>query len=254
MAQAHRRDQRQKASSEQYISLSDLMAVLSGVAQDSKRPPEHSARLSPPLPTLKPSGSRPNNLVPLPRSHPKPNIPPHPAPLQSPDHPGASSLLQQSGTAPKTLEDLSQDLWEMKLVSLSDSDYYNREINLLKRRLWWVTGLAVGMIGVLVTGLGWMAMNLKEAQIATARYEDAIATNRRRLEQLEAETLVDLETRLEQFQAGIPEDLATDVTTTRKDLEVLKLQVSDMENTVNSHDKALSVLVSAMQGLVGKRE
>jgi len=254
MAQAHRRDQRQKASGEQYISLSDLMAVLSGVAQDAKRPPDHGARLSPPLPTLKPNGSRPNNLVPLPRSQPKPHLPPPLAPLQSPDHPGASSLLQQTGTAPKTLEDLSQDLWEMKLVSLSDSDYYNREINLLKRRLWWVTGLAVGMIGLLVTALGWMAMNLKEAQMATARYEDAIATNGRRLEQLEAETLVDLETRLEQFQAGIPEDLAADVTTARKDLDLLKLQVSDMENTVNSHDKALSVLVSAMQGLVGKRE
>lgn len=252
MARAHRRDQRQQASGEQYISLSDLMAVLSGVAQDSKRTPDASPRLSPPLPTLKPNTSRPNNLVPLPRSQPKP--PPQPAPLQSPDHPGASSLLRHPGTPEKTLEDLSQDLWEMKLVSLSDSDYYNREINLLKRRLWWVTGIAVGIIGVLATGLGWMAMNLKEAQMATTRYEDAIATNRRRLDQLEAETLTDLESRLDQFQAEIPSDLAGDITTARKDLELLKLQVSDMENTVNSHDKALSVLVSAMQGLVGKRE
>lgn len=247
MAQAHRRDQRQKAAGEQYISLSDLMAVLSGVAQDSKPHGESSPRSSPPLSALKPNPSRPNNLVPLPRSQPK-------TPLQSSEHPGASSLLQHPGMPEKTLEDLSQDLWEMKLVSLSDSDYYNREINLLKRRLWWVTGLAVGIIGLLVAGLGWMAMNLKEAQMATARYEDAIATNQRRLEQLEAETLTDLESRLDQFQAEIPKDLAEDITTSRKDLELLKLQVSDLENTVNSHDKALSVLVSAMQGLVGKRE
>ncbi|WP_139276706.1 hypothetical protein [Spirulina major] len=267
MAQARKPGQRQStakgSADEQYISLSDLMAVLSGVVGDGARRDE---TIAPPIqPTQRtprrkssltdvptPQASTPRkkaHLVPLP--HPNDRTPEETPATQ---HPGASALMRLADGEAKTVEDLSQDLWEMKLVALSDSDYYNREILQLKRRFLWLAGLAAGAIAVLGGALGWAIVNLKDAQIAAARYDDAIATNRRQLEQLETETLSTLEARIEQLQTNVPEDLAQDIDSARKDVDVIKLQLDDMENTINAHDKALSVLVNAMQGLVGKDE
>lgn len=151
---------------------------------------------------------------------------------------------------PKTLAELTQDLWDLRMAMLSDSDFYSQQINRLKQRFWGLIGIASGTSVLLAAALGWVIVNFQDSQVRLARYDDAIATNTLLLEELDRSTMAQLAAKVEELQSQVPETLNEDLTTTQTDIATLKTQVEELETSVDAHDKALSVLVSAFQGLV----
>ena len=250
---------KQQLNANQYIAVSDLMSILSDLADEgqaatsSQKPKAKRSRS--PLPSL-PQGQSPTS---------PPSIAPSPSPL--PTLPSSSldreraaldvevTAMETSALSPaqpeeKTLEELARELWELKLVALSDNDYYNRQLGRLKNRFLWLAGLSIGTIVTLGIVLGWLVANLKDAQIQLANFQGIVEVDRARLDRLEGRTLESVETALRSLQDQIPETLETDLENTQEDITALKVQLREMELKLAAHDKALSVLVSALQGVV----
>lgn len=135
---------------------------------------------------------------------------------------------------------------------LSDSDLYGQQINHLQQRLWLLAGLATGGLVLLGIVLGWFMVNLRDAQMRLANYNDAIATNSLRLEELDSTTVSALSAKVESLNEQVPQNLTDELEAANKDIEALKAQINELETSVNAQDQALSVLVGAMQGLVGR--
>ncbi|MEA5470254.1 hypothetical protein [Spirulina sp. 06S082] len=236
---------KKQLSANEYIAVSDLMDILSDLSNGKTRP------LLPPEPKAI-QGSR-GSLASLPPKAPPPPI--TPSPDLSPSSRGAAldvetTALSTTQPEEKTISELARELWELKLVALSDNDYYNRQLGRLKNRFLWLAGLSVGTIVTLGIVLGWLGANLKQTQTQLANYEGGVEINRARLDRLEGNALESIETSLRSLQAQIPETLETDLETTQEDITALKVQLREMELKLAAHDKALSVLVSALQGVV----
>lgn len=161
-----------------------------------------------------------------------------------------TTALSPTQPEEKTLEELARELWELKLVALSDNDYYNRQLGRLKNRFLCLTGVFAGTIIASGILFGWLVANLKQTQTQLAQYEGGITINRVRLDRLEGTTLDSLETALRSLQNQIPETLDSDLENAQEDVTALKVQLREMELKLAAHEKALSVLVSALQGIV----
>lgn len=147
---------------------------------------------------------------------------------------------------------LTQELWDLRMVLLSDSDYYGQQLTKLKRQYWYLAGIATGALTVLAIFMGWTLVNLKNAQIRLAQYEDAIASNSLRLEQLDTRTIAQLEEQVTALRAEVPPTLSTDLETAQANIAQLQAQIQEMESSLKAQDQAIGVLVSAMQGLMGR--
>lgn len=152
----------------------------------------------------------------------------------------------------QNLAELTRDLWELRMVMLSDSDFYSQQIMRLKRRLWTVVGVATGAMVLVTTVLGWLALSLRDAQMQLAHYDGAIANNSLRLDELDRTTVAQLTSQMEHLNQQVPKTLDEDLKAANQDIEDLKAQLEELETSVNAQDQALSVLVGAMQGLVGR--
>ncbi|WP_204102124.1 MULTISPECIES: hypothetical protein [Spirulina sp. CCY15215] len=234
---------KKQLSANEYIAVSDLMDILSDLSNGKTRP-----LLTPEPKEMQ--GFR-DSLASLP-----PKTAPTPSPSLSPSSRDRVALdvettaLSTTQPEEKTISELARELWELKLVALSDNDYYNRQLGRLKNRFLWLTGLSVGTIVTLGIILGWLGANFKQMQTQLANYEGGVEINRVRLDRLEGSTLSSIETSLRSLQTQIPETLETDMETSQEDITALKVQLREMELKLAAHDKALSVLVSALQGIV----
>lgn len=246
-------------NADRYIAVSDLMAILSDLANEEQTPtspqrPKVIKRSQSPLTSLPPekSPTSPHLITPS-SSHSLPTFPPSSLDRATWDVEATNvdaTALSPAQPEEKTMEELARELWELKLVALSDNDYYNRQLGRLKNRFLWLAGLSVGTIVTLGIVLGWMGANLKQTQAQLANYEGGVTINRVRLDRLEGKTVESIEMALRSLETQIPETLETDLENTQEDITALKIQLREMELKLAAHDKALSVLVSALQGIV----
>ncbi|MBP0017452.1 MAG: hypothetical protein J7647_07835 [Cyanobacteria bacterium SBLK] len=259
-----------QVSADRYIAVSDLMALLSDLSNDEpiSRNPQKPRVIQPsqlPLASL-PQSKSPTSQRSLPLSSaPFPTLP------ASSSHRDRAVLdveatnveaanveateinapaLSPTQPEEKTIEELARELWELKLVALSDNDYYNRQLSRLQNRFLWLAGVFAGTLLTSGITFGWLVANLRQSQIQLANYEGGITINRVRLDRLEGNTLDSFEATLRSLQDQIPETLDTDLENTQEDITALKVQLREMELKLAAHDKALSVLVSALQGIV----
>jgi len=91
-----------------------------------------------------------------------------------------------------------------------------------------------------------------QRSLRASNYNDAIATNSLRLEELDSTTVSALSAKIESLNEQVPQNLTDELEAANKDIEALKAQINELETSVNAQDQALSVLVGAMQGLVGR--
>lgn len=258
---------KKQVSADRYIAVSDLMAILSDLSDEEQNPktrskPRAIRQSQPPLASL-PQGESPTSQRSIPSS--SSSFPTLPAPASSLHRDRAvldveatnvdatdldTTALSPTQPEEKTIEELARELWELKLVALSDNDYYNRQLSRLQNRFLWLAGVFAGTLLTSGITFGWLVANLRQSQIQLANYDGGITINRVRLDRLEGKTLDSLEMTLRSLQNQIPETLDTDLENTQEDISALKIQLREMELKLAAHDKALSVLVSALQGIV----
>ncbi|WP_017306370.1 hypothetical protein [Spirulina subsalsa] len=219
----------------QYVAVSDVVAVLSELAR-------HPSQLEA-LPSKEARGNRSRSPQLLSLEERQRGIRPN-----APHIPTAMREAPPLGE--KTVDELSQELWELKLVSLSDADYYGRQLTKLKNRLWWLTGLLVGAIASLSGGLAWTAVHLRQAEHQITFYESELTTQRLRIEQIEGARLGEIEQVMRSLQTQIPENLGEDLTNNTQDIAALKTQLQQLESKLAAQDKALSVLIGTLQGMI----
>lgn len=229
----------------QYIAVSDLMAM---VSQLSRVPPSSHSRIAP-----SPSQKFPSALPPA----SSPNFSNSNSSNSNSSNSNSSNppLLRETPPSPdqlanKTVEELAQELWELKLVTLSDSDYYNRQLVKLKRRLLWLMGMSVGAIAGLGIALGWTTATLRTQDQQITRYENAVQLNKTRIERLEGPMIAKMERELKTLQNQVPDSLEKDLTATQEELKVVKEELMAMEEDLATQDKMLSVVMNLLQGKV----
>ncbi|MEM8639985.1 MAG: hypothetical protein AAGG51_14390 [Cyanobacteria bacterium P01_G01_bin.54] len=213
-----------------------------------------------PLPAAAPLALKPpaiETAVPItaPALPPSQTLDPAPDPALDPTT--TQSILTEptlagKGLPEKGLAELTQDLWDLRMVMLSDSDLYSQQIMRLKRRLWTVVGVATSATVLAGLLLGWLVISLRDAQMRLVHYDGAIANNSLRLDELDRTTVAQLTSQVETLNQQVPKTLAEDLDAANKDIEELKAQIEALETSVNAQDQALSVLVGAMQGLIGR--
>ncbi|MEM9543022.1 MAG: hypothetical protein AAGA60_26465 [Cyanobacteria bacterium P01_E01_bin.42] len=252
---------KKQVNGDRYVAVSDLMAILSDLSDEESTPktPQKPRTIQPSQPTLASLPQSPRRSI---SSSPSPPFPSLPASSHG-DRPVLdveatnvetteldASALSPTQPEEKTIEELARELWELKLVALSDNDYYNRQLSRLQNRFLLLAGVFAGVLLTSGITFGWLVANLRQNQIQLASYEGSITINRVRLDRLEGNTLDGFAESLRSLQAQVPETLDTDLENTQEDITALKVQLREMELKLAAHEKALSVLVSALQGIV----
>ncbi|MDB9315826.1 hypothetical protein PN462_22130 [Spirulina sp. CS-785/01] len=189
------------------------------------------------------------DLLPL---EPPPTSDPPPSPTLTPVTPPAT--LREPIPTParlqeKTVSELAQEVWELKLVALSDSDYYNRQFNRLKRRLWGLTGFSVCAIAALGWGFSWTASSLNSSQTQLTRLEQGLESQRDRVTQLNQQHLPHLEQQINQLAGQVPDSLTKDLTQTQQELTQLQGEIEQMETEISANDQAVSLILNLLDRL-----
>ncbi|NEO27314.1 MAG: hypothetical protein F6K03_10565 [Kamptonema sp. SIO4C4] len=211
-----------RLDSGQSLGVADVMSLLSEFSEDCF-PPSDSPK-GQPTPTQPPSLSSAPAQERLAWRDPTP------------------THLEETSTAA-----LAQELWELKLVTLSDSDYYNRQFTRLKRRFWGLTVLAVCAMAGLAGGLGWTATHLKNTQMQVTRLEQGIASQRDRLSELEETQLANLEQQISQLEGQVPDSLVNDLNSTQQELGQLQKEIEQLETDITANDQAVSLLLNFLE-------
>ncbi|NJO21394.1 MAG: hypothetical protein HC838_17035 [Spirulinaceae cyanobacterium RM2_2_10] len=140
----------------------------------------------------------------------------------------------------RRLEALSQELWELRLVCLSDGDYHGQQLQHLRRRWAWLLVGCVAAIATATTALIWTGWRLQSAQVELTRYAITLETQQQRLEQLEQERLMQLEAELRSLQTELPESLPNQLATQKQEVADLQRDVQSLEANLANHRDAIA--------------
>ncbi len=233
------------------LALADIVAVLADGAP-GRLPSELLSLGDRPAP---PALVAANNATPPPRLTPALLPPPElPAAGEDPENLGELTLPTPSSNL-RRIETLSQELWELRLVSLSDGDYHGQQLHRLRRRLVWLLLGSGGAIALSLTALAWTSWRLHAAEGQLHHYATTLEQHQQQLAHLERERLAQLESQLQSLRAELPESLANDFATSQKTVAALERDVENLEATLTNHEDALTALLNALQqGLAPPRQ
>ncbi len=147
----------------------------------------------------------------------------------------------------RRLETLSQEVWELRLVSLSDGDYHSQQLSGLRRRLAWILAGSLLAIAAAGSALAWTGWRLQAAQADLSRYATTLERQQQRLDTLERQRLVELEQHLQALQAELPDSLANDWATQQASIADLQRQVQNLKANQADREAALAALLNAIQ-------
>jgi len=228
------------------LAVDDLVAVLADIAPDGL-PRELLASSEPPPIATADEPPVPRSLAPAP---PPCSSPPPPLPLapRFTAAPASSALAKPTPSSNlRRIETLAQELWELRLVSLSDGDYHGQQLHRLRRYLLWVLGGSALAIATAVAALTWTGWRLRSAQLELSRYATALERQQHHLEQLERDRLAPLEAQLQALEAELPDSLASDLAANQRLVTDLQRDVRNLEADLADRNAALTALLDALQ-------
>ncbi|MBE9118118.1 hypothetical protein IQ249_19675 [Lusitaniella coriacea LEGE 07157] len=161
------------------------------------------------------------------------------------------------------LEELAREIIELKLDSLSEADERRRLVQALRRQVRWLLSILAVVLTVFGGTLAWLVVTQTLERAQLKQQLRAVTVTRQELEGLADE--------LKAVRAELPDSLVRDlkdnqsllkkldaqfqtIEGNQKHLEELDVQFNDLEETVNTRQKALAVLANALQDLVNAEE
>ncbi len=154
---------------------------------------------------------------------------------------------------PQRLDALAQEVLELKLVSLSETEDFGHEIHRLRHQINWLIGLFVVVVAVMGGTLTWLAFNLRAEQSRMAQdLSSVVATS------ADVDRLATLERQVDDLVDQLPADLASQFTALETQVQAqmgeLEDEVSTLSSSVNTRRQTISILARALQDLIEAEE
>jgi hypothetical protein len=164
------------------------------------------------------------------------------------------------------LDGLAQEMLELKLVLLSDTDNVGRDLDRLRRQVNGLTGIVIMAIALLSGVMIWLAVGLRTEQAELSQRVAAIATDSvalDRIQELETTTselaqgrdeIEALETRLDRIVNDLPTEVEADIEAVQTQITELENQMSEVSDQINTRRQTISILATALQDLIAEEE
>lgn len=164
------------------------------------------------------------------------------------------------------LDGLAQEMLELKLVLLSDTDNVGRDLDRLRRQVNGLTGIIIVAIAVLSGMMTWLAVSLRTEQAQLSQQVAAIATDSvalDRIQDLESTTakleqgrdnIEALQDRLDRIVSDLPTEVEADIEVVQDQIAELEIQVADVSDRVNTRRQTISILATALQDLIAEED
>jgi hypothetical protein len=165
------------------------------------------------------------------------------------DRQGASPSLHTDQVDQQRLDGLAQEILELKLVYLSDTDKANREVAQLRGHIYWLTVVLVGAIALASGVISWLSFNLRSDQYQLMQQVEAIAT-----EAVTTDRINQLESQVSELNERFPERLIADVEANQSQLQDLEIRIADIAGQVNTRRQTIAILARALQDLINEED
>lgn len=154
---------------------------------------------------------------------------------------------------PQRLDALAQEVLELKLVSLAETEDFGHEIHRLRHQINWLIGLFVVVVAVMGGTLTWLAFNLRAEQSRIAQdLSSVVATS------ADVDRLATLERQVDDLVDRLPADLASQFTALETQVQSqvgeLEDEVSTLSSSVNTRRQTISILARTLQDLIEAEE
>ncbi|MGJ3251434.1 MAG: hypothetical protein ACFE0J_09930 [Elainellaceae cyanobacterium] len=147
------------------------------------------------------------------------------------------------------LEGLAQELLELKLAYLSETNKVNKDVSHLRGHIYWLTVALVGAIAIASGVISWLSFSLRSNQARLVQQVEAIAT-----ESIAVERIEQVESQLDSLSNRFPERIVTDVQTNQDQLQELETRIADVADQVNTRRETISILARALQDLINEED
>lgn len=144
------------------------------------------------------------------------------------------------------LEQLAQEVLQLKLAALEENSAADTAIKQLQGRLWWLRGTLI-LVTLLFGGvMAWQAVSLRQQRTQLVELQTTVSS----LDIAQPEQVQQLSDRLEALLEEVPDDLLGTLADAEADLASLQTDVDVLNSTIGERQKALVVLTEALQALV----
>ncbi|MGJ3248533.1 MAG: hypothetical protein ACFE0I_20925 [Elainellaceae cyanobacterium] len=147
------------------------------------------------------------------------------------------------------LEGLAQELLELKLAYLSETNKVNKDVSHLRGHIYWLTVALVGAIAIASGVISWLSFSLRSDQERLAQQVEAIAT-----ESVAVERIEQVESRLNSLSNRFPERIVTDIRTNQEQLQELETRITEVAEQVNTRRETIAILAGALQDLINEED
>lgn len=145
----------------------------------------------------------------------------------------------------RRIEELAQELLELKLVYLADTDQAKREISKLRGSMYWLTVILIGAIAIASGGISWLAFSLRSEQAQLVRQVESVAT-----ETVAVERIEQIESQIETLNEQFPNDVIENVQANQDQLQGLESRITEVSSQVNTRRETIAILARALQDLI----
>lgn len=160
------------------------------------------------------------------------------------------ALVHQSQgaiAAPETLktnlDQLAQEVLQLKLAALSETNTAEAAVKRLQGRIWWLRAVLVVTFFAFGGVVTWQALTLRQQQLQILQMDSVVSD-------LEATQPEQLQQQLADLQEQVSDDLPETLAQTQEELTSLQTDVEALGDTIGERQRALVVLTEALQALV----
>ncbi len=153
--------------------------------------------------------------------------------------------LDAQSAMSERLDELAQELLELKLVYLSDTDTVKREVETLRGHMYWLTVALIGVITIASGSMSWLALSLRSDQAQLTRQVESIAS-----ETVPVERMNQLEAQINTLGDRLPDNITANIQTNQEQLQDLERRIAEVAGQVNTRRETIAILARALQDLI----